>query len=101
MRARDGSVRLWSVFSIAAVAFVLAALIGGNLVVEPGFAGPKGVIPALAPVGSAPGTAELPPSGTFAPLVKKTAPAVGIRIGRDHRRRRLYRDKPPRYRRRR
>ncbi len=76
MRARDGSVRLWSVFSIAAVAFVFAALIGGNLVVEPGFAGPKGVIPALAPVGSAPGTAELPPSGTFAPLVKKTAPAV-------------------------
>ena len=76
MRARADNVRLWSVFSIAAAAFVLAALIGGNLVVEPGFAGPKGVIPALAPVGSAPGTAELPASGTFAPLVKKTAPAV-------------------------
>ncbi len=76
MKARHAKMSVWSVFGIAVTAFVLATSVAGYLVADPGFAGAKGAIPALAPAGPVAGSGELPASGTFAPIVEKTAPAV-------------------------
>lgn len=77
MRTSHGKISVWNLTAILAVAFVLATSQSGNLVAESGYAsGAKGVIPALAPAGSVAVSGQLPASGTFAPVVEKTAPAV-------------------------
>ena len=76
MKTRHAKISVWSVFAIVVVALVVGTSEAGHLVADPGFAGAKGAIPALAPAGPVAGSAELPASGTFAPIVEKTAPAV-------------------------
>ena len=76
MKTRHAKISVLSVFAIVVVAFVVGTSEAGHLVADPGFAGAKGAIPALAPAGPVAGSAELPASGTFAPIVEKTAPAV-------------------------